>query len=125
MRKYNSILLLGSLVAILLMFGCSSGGNRNANKPNPSAIEKMSVVFEGNHSIENIKEKMDAVMGAYKVEINETNYEKCGSALVSLRKASGVTEMDIIENMLEANTSVHGISFSDQAALSALLLKNE
>jgi hypothetical protein len=125
MRKFNSALLIVLLLSILMITACSSGGNRNESKSNPTAIEMMADVFEGNHSKVTVKEKMDAVMTAYNVEITEKNYEKCGSALVSLRKATGVTEIDIIENMLKANTGESGISFPDQAALSATLLEKE
>lgn len=99
---------------------CNSGETKITD---PTAVEMMTDVFEGNHTTIKVKDKMDAVMNAYKVEITERNYEKCGSALVSMRKATGVTEMDIIEHMLEANTGNNGVSFSDQAALSATMLE--
>ena len=118
MRNFSSNLILALFV--ILMFACNSNERKKAT---PTAIEMIAEVFEGNHSAELIKEKMDSVMSAYNIEITEENYHKCGSALLSLRKATvGVTELDIINHMLLSNTAKHNISFPDQAGLSASLL---
>lgn len=122
MKQLGFILTIVILMAITLTTACNSGGTK---KTYPTAIEMMVDVFEGNHSKTKVKDKMDAVMTAYNVEITQKNYEKCGSVLVSLRKATGVTEIDIIDNMVEANTGKDGISFPDQAGLSAFLLEKK
>ncbi len=120
--KIGSILTIILFMTITLIIGCT---NSERNKTNPTAIEMMVDVFEGNHSLPTVKQKMDAVMKAYKIDVTERNYEKCGSALVSLRKSTGVTEMEIIDHMLDADTGKEGISFPDQAGISATLLQKK
>ncbi len=125
MKRFNKVLIAGLLSASFLIFGCSGDASSN-NKPKPLAIEMMVTTFDGKQSEEEVKTKMDAVMKAYNVEVTEKNYEKCASALINLRKAvKGVSEMEIIDSMLESDAGKNGVSFPDQAALSAMALEEK
>jgi len=72
-----------------------------------------------------IKEKMDAVLTFYKLPLTGDNYLRAGNTLASLRKASnkGVTEMDIVTHMIISDTGWQGVSFDDQAGISAKSLE--
>lgn len=121
MKKMNYGALLGILTVGLLTFSCGGGGDSRVSAP--TAIEMVADVFQGNHSVAEVKIKMDAVMLAYNLEITDENYSRCGSALFSVCEGiDGVTEIDIIEHMLESNTGGYGVSFPDQVGLSATLL---
>lgn len=87
----------------------------------------MSRVFEGRHPEETIKAKMDSAMTLHNLPINDLNYNKSASTLVTLKRESkkGVTEMDILNHMLESTKGTTTISFDDQARISAALLEKK
>jgi hypothetical protein len=83
----------------------------------------MSKVFSGNYSEQQIKKSLDVAMRMYGLEINENNYLKCSSALVSLRESGKYSEMEILSHMIKSNTGKNGITFPTQAALSSTFLE--
>ncbi|MBN1915681.1 hypothetical protein JW796_01630 [Candidatus Dojkabacteria bacterium] len=99
--------------------------NDSKDQEETSALEMMEVAFEGGYSQSEIKEKLDEAMTLYALEINEENYSKAGSALIALRKESktGVTEMDILDFMIEMYAEDVNMSFPDAAGLAAGMLE--
>jgi hypothetical protein len=63
---------------------------------NISMLEKLSVAFEGSPSREDIKTRLDRALVLSGTDISEENYSRAGSTLVTLRKSTGVREMDIL-----------------------------
>lgn len=96
-----------------------------SSSKNVSALDQMAVVFEGKPSKEEIKVKLDQAIKLYGLEITEDNYNRAGSALVSLRKASkaGVTEMEILDYMIRSYADNAKMSFADMAGLAATMLE--
>ncbi len=66
---------------------------------------QMSLTFEGNPSPEDIKGKVDRVLGMYGMELTNENRTHAGSTLVTLRKEHGHSEMAILDKMLESPAS--------------------
>lgn len=127
------------LPALLCAFSCTAPGEgpRQAGQE-PAAlpvsqpaetesqmIGMMETVFEGDHSKAQIKEKMDQVLQAYKLEVSEDNYNTVGSALVAMRKDSktGVTEMQILDCVIASKKKGINDDIGDQIGLCASLLE--
>ena len=122
------------LIVILILIFTSCGTNNDTSdsgkKRAPSkseAVEMLSSVFIGSFSQQDIKEKMDAAMTMYKLPLTGENYLKVGNSLTSLRKSSnkGISEMDIITHMILADTGWQGVSFDEQAGISARSLETK
>ncbi len=104
----------------------NTGGNSGSES---SAIEMMEAAFIGGHSQGEIKTLIDATMRLNSLPLTEENYQRLGSVLVSLRKETGVSEMDILTCMKAADyrNSVGGDitpekAVTDSAAICAALL---
>lgn len=91
---------------------------------NFTSLEKMELVFIWSYSKEDIKLKLDNAMLLYWLEINENNYNKAWSVLVSLRKKTNdsISEMDILNYMINSYTPWVNMSFPDIAWISAWAL---
>lgn len=61
-------------------------------------------------------------MNLYDMPISDGNYERAGSVLVSLRKSNDVSEMAILQCMIELSSGAAGSSFPNAAALCATTL---
>lgn len=123
-------ILIVILIAIFTSCGTNNDTSDAGEKRPPSkseAIEMLGSVFIGSFNQLEIREKMDAVMTLYKLQLSGENYLKTGNTLTSLRKSSnkGVNEMDIITHMIIANTGWQGISFDEQAGESARSLEKK
>ena len=76
------------------------------------------VVFESNPARGAIKKLVRAVMTKYNIEENYENMNRCGLALLIMKKSStiGVTEMQILKHMYQygdaAQTFQSGCNFS-------------
>ena len=135
------------IIGVLLLFiliGIFSGGDNSPTtntQPNQniesnsvlksSAIEMMEVAFIGEYSQGEIKTLIDATMQINSLPITEENYQRLGSVLVTLRKETGVSEMDILTCMKAADykNSVGGNitpekAVTDSAAICATLLSS-
>jgi len=95
----------------------------NTGKSADEAYEMLHVVFEGNPEKVALKRLMSAVMAKYDIVENYENLNRCGSALLSMKKSSaiGVTEMQILKHMYQYGDATQ--SFPNQAAISAVLLE--
>ena len=84
-------------------------------------------VFIGSFNKQEIEENMDAVLTFYKLSHTGDNYLRAGNTLASLRKSSNkdVSEMDIITHMILADTGWEGVSFDEQASISARSLEKK
>ena len=91
--------------------------------PEPNALQQMVRAFEGNLSQSDIKFYLDKALVAFGEKINEDTYRRAGSALVVMRKDTGVPEMDILRCITASNARPYG-SFSDMAAVCATILAN-
>lgn len=80
-----------------------------------SAIDMMTTLFQGNYSKSQIKSRMDLVMTRYGLDLTEENYNRAGSALISMQNGYGVAEMDILNCMKNINKA--GMTFPTAAAV--------
>ncbi len=89
----------------------------------PPAYEMMTVAFEGNPPISQIKPLMEAIMKKYDIPIDEDHLMKVSSVAVSLRKKSavGVTEMDLLKHIYQNGNPLY--TFAEQAAHSMVYLE--
>lgn len=86
------------------------------------ALAKAELVFVGNYTQGEIKQRLDVAMGLYGVPRTEENYSRAASALVSLRQANGTSEMDILSYMIRSYVPGVNLSFPEAAGLASVLL---
>ena len=129
----RSIRLRTRLFVALVAFGViTSCGGKPAPAPeqqqSPSAIgalakigqlatdpiAQMSLTFQDNPPQEEIREKLDAVLKMYGLEVNNENRSQAGRTLVALRKEHGHSEMQILDKMLDSPAD--GTNFDEAAA---------
>tara|TARA_R110000868_G_scaffold73791_2_gene213642 strand:+ start:17325 stop:17888 length:564 start_codon:yes stop_codon:yes gene_type:complete len=87
-----------------------------------TALGQMEQAFEGRLSQRDIKYRLDKALIAFGEPINDDTYRRAGSALVVMRKDTGVPEMDILRCIVASNAGQYG-SFADMAAVCATILK--
>lgn len=83
----------------------------------------MEQVFIGKHSKRFIKGKLERAMKLYKTPLTEEFYHKCGSALVALRKNSGIPEMEILSYMIDMHSPSAGLDFATAAAFATTFMR--
>jgi len=115
-------LLCSGLLCLALMFGSLACGG-GSDVESMDALSQMEIAFEGAYTKGQIKENHDKTMALYDVPINEENYSRSGSALVGLRKETGIKEMAILDYMIRSKVPGVKISFPEAAAISASFLK--
>ena len=108
-------LLLVLIIAVFTACGSSNGGDGTTANVEET-MEMLESVFEGPYSKWAIKDKLDTVLELYDMELVQENYLKIGNALVALRKESNGSfiEMDIVNDMINANSGEQGVSFNSQ-----------
>lgn len=113
------------ILSFFLFVACGSNGGSSGTVDNEEeAMEMLESNFSGPYSKVAIKKKLDTVLTMYRMEISKENYLKAGNSLVSLTKqGTGFTEVDIINDMLLANTGAKGVSFDEQASTSVKKLQ--
>ncbi|MGB5178349.1 MAG: hypothetical protein WBP44_06435 [Gammaproteobacteria bacterium] len=113
MRRTIVILLVALFLA---QTGCAE------KEPPKLALDRMSIVFQGKHSIRQIQSRLDHAFRLYGVPITEENYIRYGSILVSLRRDAGssVTEMEILDHTISAYTPE--VQLEEMMAISSLML---
>ena len=109
------------LACWMVVAGCGGKGSSQAQTPDqPSAVSalakmgqlatdpiaQMSMTFNGNPAQEEIREKIDMALLMYGMDVNNVNRGSAGRTLVALRKERGLSEMAILEKML--NTPANG-----------------
>lgn len=127
-RHYDSApmkRLLLALVATLALFGC---GNPPSSEPRHTvsdmpAIQQASLAFDGGHSAQDIQAKLDEAFTLYGLEKTNDTYSRAGSVLVTMRKAHGVSEMQILDHMIRSHVPGLSVTFPEAAALSAVALR--
>ncbi|PYS55592.1 MAG: hypothetical protein DMG13_03445 [Acidobacteria bacterium] len=124
-RRSAGLALLAWCMAVAGCAGKESSPAQTQNQPSAvSALAKMghlatdpiaqmSFAFEGNPPPEEIRERIDKVLGMYSLEVNDENRRHAGRTLVALRKEHGHSEMEILEKML--NTPATGKQFEEAA----------
>lgn len=99
--------VIGVILFFILIGLFSEGNNSSASYTKSTsntrtivekmtALEQMEIVFIGSFSYNSIKERMDSVMQLYGLSMTNENYNRFGSVLVTLRKETGVSEMNIL-----------------------------
>ena len=138
-RRTSTVLLHLSAVVVVLvviMGGCFSpksqesgaGGTRPRAEPSqswrraPDALEQMEVAFIGNPRQAEIQARLDRALNLYNTPISEENYSRAGSALVTLRREIGPSEMDILDYMIRSHVPGVNMSFPNAAGISAAAL---
>lgn len=89
-----------------------------------STLSKLSIIFAGNYSEEEIEIAMNRALKLYGFELTNENYNKVGSVLLELTKNDGnvYTEMEL----LRYTTKIHqkNTKFADMAAMASVFLTN-
>lgn len=85
-------------------------------------LDQMVVVFEGNYSKGQIKNRIDKAMNLYNLPITNENYSRAASSLITLRKNVGPSEMDILDYMIRSYVKGVNVDFPSAAGLAATML---
>lgn len=89
-----------------------------------TALQQMTIAFDGNYSEKDIKDKITEAMVLYNMPITEENYSRAGSVLVALRQQEGIEEMLILDYMINKLYAPDiNLTFPGAAALSVTILK--
>ena len=91
----------------------------------------MELVFEGGHSQEEIKAKVDRTLADFGMEPTEANYRRVGDVLVALANhnaeeagCSACTEMAILDYMIQTG-ALDGMEWHEAAAWASSFLVAE
>ena len=84
----------------------------------------MQKAFIGTHGISSIKSRLDTAMKLYNTPITYDSYNRCASALVTMRKHSGHSEMDILQYMIKMHSPNSNFNFPTGAAYASTLMGN-
>ncbi|MFC1672597.1 zinc ribbon domain-containing protein [Pseudomonadota bacterium] len=134
--KGSIILVLGLLAVIGWMFtgttderdDTQSQAQATTQQPRESvrqpdtSLEKMHIVFVGQPSVPEIKAAILPVMKMYGVAATEDGYSRAGSVLITMRKESGIAEIELLRCMETANQG-GTLSFAEIAALCSITLQ--
>lgn len=88
-------------------------------------LTKISRVFQGGYTRNQIKTAFDQMMRLYNLPITDEYYEKVGSTLLSLKKSSGIAEMTILRCVIESYTPGVKVQFTEAAAICTTLIENQ
>lgn len=89
-----------------------------------SALEQMEVAFEGDYSRAAIEARMREAMDLYDLAWTEDNRSRAASALVALRRESGIEEMRILDYMICSHVPEADIRFGEAAAFAVSFLEH-
>lgn len=92
----------------------------------PHILEKMAYVFEGSPSRSQVQRAVYNLLQTYDLSTSDSNAEEVGDVMVTLRKASGVPEMDIIEcaTIAGAKSVEIRMTFRETSAFCATMMSN-
>ncbi|MFH1798002.1 MAG: hypothetical protein ABH844_01475 [Candidatus Omnitrophota bacterium] len=85
-------------------------------------IAQMEIAFEGNYSKLQIRKRLNKAMELYNLPKTEENYSRAGSALVTLRKEFGPSEMEILSYMIRSHVPGIKMDFPSAAGIAAAFL---
>ena len=93
-------------------------------EPPDSVLNRLLIVYQGDHSKRQIQSKLDQAFRLYGVPITEENYTRYGSILVSLRRGveRGATEKEILDYATRAFTPE--VKLEEMMAMSSLILQS-
>jgi hypothetical protein len=94
MKSGTSIVL--AAVAVLLAMKVFEFGEQPTPPRKPSATEMMSVAFVGNFSQQEIRREVERAAQVFIISNDDQSFSRMGSALVALRKNTGVPEMMLL-----------------------------
>ena len=115
-RKITVTLLAASA---FMLTGCSD------TEPPNSALDTMSIVFQGKYSQRQVQARLDEAFRLYGIPSTEENYMRYGSILVSLRRDAGssATEMEILDQAIRTYTPE--VKLEEMMAISNLMLQSD
>lgn len=85
-------------------------------------LDEMSIAFDGTPSRRRVQEALDPVMEAYGLPITDRNYERAGSALVTLMGELGTPEMEVLDCMSRQRSRWRSQGFANGAGYAAFTL---
>jgi len=80
--------------------------------------------FAGSYTKKEIKYKLRMVMAIYNTPLTVSNYNRCASVLVAMRKHTDMKEMAILEYMRDMYSSEANFDFPTGAAYAATLMRH-
>jgi len=83
--------------AVTLLTGCVGGGSSTVSSNDP--VTNMSIVFEGDHSKDEIRESVDRVLEFHDIPVNEQSRERVGDIAFVAAEDSQLTEMQVLTCM--------------------------
>jgi hypothetical protein len=86
-----------------------------------SALDRMEVAFEGHHSREAIKARMDRALRLYGLPITDENYSRAASVLIVLGDKNNVSEMELLDRIIRSHVPGSPLTFQEAAAFAAVL----
>lgn len=112
---------------LVMLLSCQEQGTQTSVTSNGeysvselSALDKMSLAFDGNPSSAAIKDLIDPVLRMYGLAPNENNYNRAGSVLVRMRQEYGVSETDILEGL--GDERIPYVNLPEAIAITTVLL---
>ena len=112
------------IVISLTSEGTPSKETTHEEIKNMTALQQMTIAFDGGYSEKEIKDKITEAMVLYNMPITKENYSRAGSALVALRQQEEIEEMLILDYMInKLYTPGINLTFPGAAALSVTILK--
>jgi len=117
-KKFSKLGCLGCLALILLVLLLYLGFRDTSR-----SLDMMEQQFFGNHSRALIKKKLNQAMKIYNLQINEDNYNRVGGCLLSLKhKNTGISEMEMLEYMIDNPDLAENVSFFEAAGVAAIVM---
>ena len=105
------------------LIACGGDGSTQADQSLPAdPLDQMAIAFEGGHSRQEIKTRLDQAMELYGLPPTDDNYSRAGSVLVSLRRDLGPEEMEILDYMIRSHVPGVAMDFPSMAGISAAAL---
>lgn len=112
------------IIVSLTSEGTPSSETAHEAVSNMTALQQITLAFDGNYSEKEIKDKITEAMVLYNVPITEENYKRAGNVLVVLRQQQGIEEMLILDYMInKLYTPNIKMTFPEAAGWSVTILK--
>jgi len=125
-RWVIGLMLVFVLIIVIALTSPKNQTTQTTNEKvsNMTALQQMTIAFDGNYSEKEIKDKITEAMVLYNVPITEENYSRAGSTLVALRQQHGIEEMIILDYMIKKlHTPNIKMTFPEAAGWSVTVLK--
>lgn len=132
-RHVASVVRFATVAA--LAFGCSESSRPNESPSGAQGsaasqtqqLDHLAIAsraFVGEPPVSEIKPVIDRALELHgDVPRTNENYGRAASALVALRKSTGISEMRILNHMIRSHVPGVKLSFAEAAGLSASFLK--